>query len=127
MQEIRRIATTVLAAALLAIGAGMATAPPAQAAIRSGWYTYKLYGRDDTVVLTYAAHVVGNKMYATADETWYDIHPTSRGGWILALDTTRRDFWRKGVGAVMLSQSQLYAGGEGYAWIVFSDDGDARP
>ena len=67
MQEIRRIATTVLAAALLAIGAGMATAPPAQAAIRSGWYTAKLYGRDDTVVLTYAAHVVGNKMYATAD------------------------------------------------------------
>ena len=64
----------------------MATAPPAQAAIRSGWYTHKLYGRDDTVVLTYAAHVVGNKMYATADETWYDIHPTSRGGWILALD-----------------------------------------
>ncbi|KAI3492011.1 hypothetical protein L1887_43554 [Cichorium endivia] len=38
-----------------------------------------------------------------------------------------RDFWRKGVRAVMLSQNQLYAGGEGYAWIVFSDDGDARP
>jgi conjugal transfer pilus assembly protein TraK len=38
-----------------------------------------------------------------------------------------RDFWRKGVRAVMLSQSQLYAGGEGYAWIVFSDDGDTRP
>ena len=38
-----------------------------------------------------------------------------------------RDFWRKGVRAVMLSQNQLYAGGEGYAWIVFSDDGDTRP
>lgn len=98
MQNIRRTATTVLAAALLAVGAGMVTAPPAQAAIRSGWYTYKLYGRDNTVVLTYAAHVVGNKMYATADETWYDIHPTKRGGWVLALDTTRRDFWRVGNG-----------------------------
>ncbi|ELR8757029.1 MULTISPECIES: type-F conjugative transfer system secretin TraK [Enterobacteriaceae] len=37
-----------------------------------------------------------------------------------------RDFWRKGVRAVMLSQNQLYAGGEGYAWIVFSDDGVPR-
>jgi conjugal transfer pilus assembly protein TraK len=37
-----------------------------------------------------------------------------------------RDFWRKGVRAVMLSQSQLYADGEGYAWIVFSDDGVPR-
>ncbi|ENZ4286931.1 type-F conjugative transfer system secretin TraK [Citrobacter amalonaticus] len=34
-----------------------------------------------------------------------------------------RDFWRKGVRAVMLSQNRLYAGGEGYAWIVFSDEG----
>ena len=34
-----------------------------------------------------------------------------------------RDFWLRGVRAVMLSQNQLYAGGEGYAWIVFSDDG----
>ncbi|HHJ4617530.1 type-F conjugative transfer system secretin TraK [Escherichia coli] len=37
-----------------------------------------------------------------------------------------RDFWQKGVRAVMLSQHQLYAGGEGYAWIVFSDDGEPR-
>lgn len=37
-----------------------------------------------------------------------------------------RDFWQKGVRAVMLSQHQLYAGGEGYAWIVFSDDGVPR-
>ena len=37
-----------------------------------------------------------------------------------------RDFWRKGVRAVMLSQNQLYAGGEGYAWIVFSDEGVPR-
>jgi len=37
-----------------------------------------------------------------------------------------RDFWRKGVRAVMLSQNQLYAGGEGYVWIVFSDDGVPR-
>lgn len=34
-----------------------------------------------------------------------------------------RDFWRKGVRAVMLSQHTLYAGGQGYAWIVFSDEG----
>ncbi|ENZ9940812.1 type-F conjugative transfer system secretin TraK [Salmonella enterica] len=37
-----------------------------------------------------------------------------------------RDFWRKGVRAVMLSQHQLYSGGEGYAWIIFSDDGEPR-
>lgn len=34
-----------------------------------------------------------------------------------------RDFWRKGVRAVMLSQNQLYAGGEGFVWVIFSDDG----
>ncbi|EHO9417903.1 type-F conjugative transfer system secretin TraK [Salmonella enterica] len=37
-----------------------------------------------------------------------------------------RDFWRKGVRAVMLSRHQLYAGGEGYAWVIFSDDGEPR-
>lgn len=37
-----------------------------------------------------------------------------------------RDFWLKGVRAVMLSQNQLYAGGEGYARVVFSDDGVPR-
>ena len=37
-----------------------------------------------------------------------------------------RDFWRKGVRAVMLSQNELYAGGEGFAWVVFSDDGAPR-
>ncbi|EBM0149865.1 type-F conjugative transfer system secretin TraK [Salmonella enterica subsp. enterica serovar Weltevreden] len=37
-----------------------------------------------------------------------------------------RDFWRKGVRAVMLSLHQLYAGGEGYAWVIFSDDGEPR-
>jgi conjugal transfer pilus assembly protein TraK len=37
-----------------------------------------------------------------------------------------RDFWQKGVRAVMLSQHQLYSGGEAYAWIVFSDDGVPR-
>jgi conjugal transfer pilus assembly protein TraK len=34
-----------------------------------------------------------------------------------------RDFWRKGVRGVMLSQNQLYAGGEGFVWVIFSDDG----
>lgn len=34
-----------------------------------------------------------------------------------------RDFWQKGVRGVMLSARQLYAGGEGYAWVIFSDDG----
>lgn len=45
-----------------------------------------------------------------------------------AVTTTlrERDFWRKGVRAVMLSQNQLYAGGEGYAWVVFSFDGEPR-
>ena len=36
-----------------------------------------------------------------------------------------RDFYRKGVRAVMLSQNQLYAGGQGYVWIVFSDSAEA--
>lgn len=37
-----------------------------------------------------------------------------------------KDFWRKGVRAVMLSHNELYAGGEGYAWVIFSDDGATR-
>lgn len=36
-----------------------------------------------------------------------------------------RDFYRKGVRAVMLSQNQLYAGGQGYVWIIFSDSVEA--
>lgn len=98
MQKIGRIATTMLATVIAATGAVTATAPSAQASIRSGWYTYKLYGRDNTVVLTYPARIVGNKFYASGDESWYTINPTPRGGWILALDTTRRDFWRSGSG-----------------------------
>ena len=37
-----------------------------------------------------------------------------------------KDFWQKGVRAVMLSTRQLYASGEGFAWIIFSDDGVKR-
>lgn len=44
----------------------------------------------------------------------------------ITLNLRERDFWIKGVRAVMFSQNQLYAGGEGYAWIVFSDDGVPR-
>jgi len=35
---------------------------------------------------------------------------------------TERQFWQKGVRAVMLSTRTLYAGGEGYVWVIFSTD-----
>lgn len=44
----------------------------------------------------------------------------------VTVNLREKDFWRKGVRAVMLSQNQLYAGGEGFAWVVFSDDGAPR-
>ncbi|MFK3662764.1 type-F conjugative transfer system secretin TraK [Scandinavium sp. NPDC088450] len=34
-----------------------------------------------------------------------------------------RDFWKKGVRGVMLSTRQLYVGGEGFVWVIFSDEG----
>lgn len=43
---------------------------------------------------------------------------------MVTLSLRERDFWRKGVRAVMFSQNQLYAGGQGYIWIVFSDIGE---
>ena len=39
----------------------------------------------------------------------------------ITLNLRERDFWKSGVRAVMLSTRQLYAGGEGYAWVIFSD------
>ena len=42
---------------------------------------------------------------------------------VVTTQLRERDFWRKGVRAVMLSQNQLYANGEGYVWVVFSYDG----
>lgn len=33
---------------------------------------------------------------------------------------SERQFWQKGVRAVMLSTYNLYASGEGYAWVIFS-------
>ncbi|MDU4242130.1 MAG: type-F conjugative transfer system secretin TraK [Bifidobacterium longum] len=44
----------------------------------------------------------------------------------ITLSLRERDFWSKGVRAVMLSASQLYANGEGYVWVVFSYDGETR-
>jgi conjugal transfer pilus assembly protein TraK len=41
----------------------------------------------------------------------------------VTMNLRERDFWKKGVRAVMLSSRQLYAGGEGFAWVIFSDDG----
>lgn len=43
-------------------------------------------------------------------------------GWVTQ-NLREKDFWQKGVRAVMLTNRQLYAAGEGYAWIIFSDDG----
>ncbi|MEN4874217.1 type-F conjugative transfer system secretin TraK [Kosakonia cowanii] len=45
---------------------------------------------------------------------------------VVTTQLRERDFWRKGVRAVMLSQNQLYANGEGYVWVVFSYDGEPR-
>jgi len=42
----------------------------------------------------------------------------------ITLQLRERDFWRKGVRAVMFSQNALYANGEGYVWVVFSYDGE---
>lgn len=39
---------------------------------------------------------------------------------------SEKQFWQKGVRAVMLSTPTLYAGGQGYAWVIFSADGEAR-
>lgn len=35
---------------------------------------------------------------------------------------TEKLFWQKGVRAVMLSTPTLYANGEGYVWVIFSND-----
>lgn len=43
---------------------------------------------------------------------------------VVTTQLRERDFWRKGVRAVMLSQNQLYANGEGYVWVAFSTDGE---
>lgn len=44
---------------------------------------------------------------------------------MVTLSLRECDFWRKGVRAVMFSQNQLYSGGQGYLWIVFSDNTEA--
>lgn len=44
----------------------------------------------------------------------------------ITLSLHERDFWQRGVRAVMLSQSELYAAGQGYVWVVFSDEGEPR-
>lgn len=46
---------------------------------------------------------------------------------VVTTQLRERDFWRKGVRAVMLSPNQLYANGEGYVWVVFSTDGEHHP
>ena len=33
---------------------------------------------------------------------------------------SEKQFWQKGVRAVMLSTHNLYASGEGYVWVIFS-------
>ncbi|EJG2388498.1 type-F conjugative transfer system secretin TraK [Kluyvera ascorbata] len=39
----------------------------------------------------------------------------------ITMNLRERDFYKKNVRAVMLSTHELYAGGEGYAWVIFSD------
>ncbi|MBK5017326.1 F-type conjugal transfer protein TraK [Pantoea sp. S62] len=39
-------------------------------------------------------------------------------------ELSEREFWQKGVRAVMLSTRTLYAGGQGYAWVIFSTDAE---
>jgi conjugal transfer pilus assembly protein TraK len=41
----------------------------------------------------------------------------------VTMNLRERDFWKKGVRSVMLSTRQLYAGGEGFVWVIFSDEG----
>lgn len=47
-----------------------------------------------------------------------------RNGGYATQNLSEKQFWQKGVRAVMLSSRTLYAGGEGYAWVIFSTDGE---
>lgn len=40
----------------------------------------------------------------------------------ITMNLRERDFYKKNVRAVMLTTHELYAGGEGYAWVIFSDE-----
>lgn len=103
MLKFTRMAATVVAAATIATGAAALTAPSAQAQIRSGHYTYTVWGDAGNTILTEPAIVRGNRMYLVHERTWYDIHPTSRGGYIVAEMNNRRDFWRAGAGYTGIS------------------------
>lgn len=37
---------------------------------------------------------------------------------------SEKQFWQKGVRAVMLSTRTLYANGEGFVWVIFSTDAE---
>ncbi|GAB09082.1 hypothetical protein GOARA_027_00450 [Gordonia araii NBRC 100433] len=100
MRDIKRITATAIAAATVATGVTAVAAPSAEARIRPGNYTYTAYDHQGSKVISYPARVVGNRFYASTQKTWYDIHPTSRGGYIVAEGVNRRDFRRSGNGYV---------------------------
>lgn len=47
-----------------------------------------------------------------------------KNGGYVTQSLAEKQFWQKGVRAVMLSTRTLYAGGEGYVWIIFSTDAE---
>ena len=47
-----------------------------------------------------------------------------KNGGYITQSLAEKQFWQKGVRAVMLSTRTLYAGGEGYVWIIFSTDAE---
>lgn len=70
------------------------------------------------VTLTAERQLVGQHLRVVR----YRLH---NGGYVTQ-PLVEKQFWQKGVRAVMLSDRQLYAGGSGYAWVIFSADGEVR-
>ncbi|GAA3048781.1 hypothetical protein GCM10010528_29890 [Gordonia defluvii] len=108
MQRMRRIVATALATAAIASGAVAVGASPAQAAIRPGDYTYTVWGEAGHKILTSPAIVRGNRIYLADEETWYEVTPTRRGGYLTAGTINRRDFWQVGNGYAGIS----------YLWVL---------
>ena len=71
------------------------------------------YNPDVSVQLTAERQYVGSHLRVVR-------YRMKNPGYITA-NLRERDFYKKGVRAVMLSTHQLYASGEGYVWVIFSD------
>lgn len=73
------------------------------------------YSPDVSVHLTAERQLVGSHLRV--------VRFRLRNPGYVTVNLRERDFWKKGVRAVMLSTRHLYAGGEGFVWVIFSDEG----